>query len=855
MEKLSFATPQMELEFMKETGALYSVKLKQDGLGTEYMGNPENTSYKSIREDNQWMGDVMLRVWDGISHEWTQERTSCSEDTRETDIGKQSLKITYQKPSENPKGIHSVELCETYKMQEDGVHWYIRIKNVSPGCLEVGEISLPFITNTDFTGIFENEKYKEEERWRGIKQKLWHEQRVQQHLSINGSSSYVFLQRPRGDYPALLFQVLDGGRIETAYQIDKRIGCQWSLTFEGPYYLSLYSNAARKCGGWKYETEQQSYSMNGNTSLILAKGQEKEFHFVFRAVNSAEEMKDCLYESGQLDVDVQPGMAVPVHIPVRMRLRCKETPEVLKRANNMQAEQIRQEGDCYFYQLQFGTPGQKKICVRHGKGETTLLFYAVDRVEKLLKNHAEFIVERQYYENPQDPYGRNHAFLPYDDAVEMLFTESEESWQVGALDEYALPVAMYLAEKNAVWPDEHQIAVLEEYIEDCLYGKLQERETYYARRGMYYEERTPSDIFFGNKWDKATSESKLRSFNYPLISNIYYGMYKIADKYQMTKRRDKMEYLEMAYRTALTGYELGKNKWNGAPAGATIVLLLKALRREKPEWFEKLNQKIAFIAEENAKSEYPFGSELYVDQTSHNQYEAMMRYYGKEEKLKEAYRVTCALRGGNQPEWFLYGNEKRGNVCCWYGTPLNSRVLFNGYEYTKEDSMLKLGTAGLFSFLTCIRSNGAAHGWFLWWPDRSGFDLRSLDTDMGMYGYLYSAKSYVVEDTIFGRCGYGCQVQEENGYSIITPYDGPGTRMMLVPHGINIEAERGWVEKVYIDEGKKIIMIKTGKPEGYGVIMRIQAENMWTLYMDGEKSEITAGKELRICGKAGKVCE
>ena len=88
-------------------------------------------------------------------------------------------------------------------------------------------------------------------------------------------------------------------------------------------------------------------------------------------------------------------------------------------------------------------------------------------------------------------FGRNHAFLPYDDGVEMLFTESEESWQVGALDEYALPVAMFLAEKIPSFPIRLRSSVLEEYIDDCLYGKLQEKDTYYARRGLYYEDRTP----------------------------------------------------------------------------------------------------------------------------------------------------------------------------------------------------------------------------------------------------------------------------------------------------------------------------------------------------------------------------
>ena len=110
------------------------------------------------------------------------------------------------------------------------------------------------------------------------------------------------------------------------------------------------------------------------------------------------------------------------------------------------------------------------------------MFYATDTIRDLLVKHADFIVRRQYYRNEYDPFGRNHAFLPYDDGVEMLFTESEESWQVGALDEYALPVAMFLAEKNTLIPNPAEISVLEEYIDDCLYGKLQEKDTYLCQK-------------------------------------------------------------------------------------------------------------------------------------------------------------------------------------------------------------------------------------------------------------------------------------------------------------------------------------------------------------------------------------
>lgn len=829
-----------------DTGTIYSLRMKHDTLETEFAGNAENTSYPAILEKNQWIGDVRLRIWDGKTNRWKEELTSCSADSREIQKQDDSFLISYAMPSREEKGICSVRLAERFEMKEDGLHLYVRLANSTHEVMEVGEVSLAFPTNTDFAGIFEDEKYKDFEHWRGIKQKLWHEQRVQLHLSVDGTSSYAFLQRPKGDYPGLLFQVLDGGQLETAYQMDKYIGCQWSVTFEGPYYLTLYSAAARKCEEWKLESEQQKYGMNGNTSLILQPEEEKEFHFRFSPVYSEEERKNLLYEAGQLDVDVQPGMTAPVHVPVKLRLRCKDEPKLLPMANNMEITRRRQEGDCYFYELLFTEPGQKMVRVFHGEGWTTLMFYAIDSIRKLLVNHADFIVCRQFYENPEDVFGRHHSFLPYDDSVEMLFTESEESWQVGALDEYALPVAMFVAEKNSILPEPHEIEILETYIDDCLYGKLQEKETYYARRGLYYEERTPSDIAAGNKWDKEKSESILRSFNYPLISDIYFSMYKIAEKYQMTEKRTAMEYLEMAYRTALTGYELGRNKFNGAPAGATVIELLGALKKKNETWYEKLNRKVTFIAEENAESVYPFGSELYVDQTSHNQYEAMMKYYGKWEKLEEAYRITYALRGGWQPEWFLYGNEKRGNVCCWYGTPLNSRVLFDGFEYTGDENMLKLGYGGLLSFLTCIRSNGAAHGWYLFWPDRSGFDFRSLDTDMGMYGYLYSAKSYVIDDKVFGRCGYGCRYEEKDGKEFIEPYDGLGIRFRSVPHLIDIECTEGCIEKICIDNRKKQMKIQMEEQKCSSKIsLKIRVEEKWTAELpDGQIYELNEGAAL-----------
>lgn len=798
----------MKLVFNQRRGTLQSLKLLNDRYATEFIGNAENISYQSIHERNQWTGDVKIRTWDESQNQWTLELTERSGDIRESrqeDNG--DYVVEYRGDSRNENGIVNVFLKQRYTVREDAVLLTLGIKNITAKAIEVGEVSLPFVTNTDFYGIFEDKSREEEDNWRGIKQKIWHEERVQSFMSVNGSSSYVLLQRPKGDYPALVFQTMDGTGLEVAYQMDSQIGGQWTGSFEGPYYLSLYSKAPKICEQWKWNYDKQSVGLNGSSSMMLAAGEERSFNFRFKILNEMSELGNILYEAGQLAVDVSPGMVVPVGESIKMRLRCRDEVKLIPVANNFAIKKTGEKATETFWKIDFSQTGQKKVRVEHGSGVTNLFFYAVGEIKQLLKSRAGFIIDRQYYENPQDPFNRHHAFLGFDDMVEMLFTEGEETFQVAGADEHGLPIPMFLAEKNVHYPNQREIDVLEEYIDDCLYGIIQQRDTYYVKRSLYYEEKKPSDKLGFFKFDKAAADGFDRTFNYPLISNIYFSMYQIGKAYQMTKKRTAAQYLEMAYKTRLVGFQIGENMYTGAPAGATVTELLTALKEDNPEGYRLLDEKTRAVTEENVNSEYPFGSEVFIDQTPHNQYQAMMKYYGYDQQVEQAYRITMALRTGFQPAWFLYGNDKRGCTSCWYSTPLNSRVLYDGYEDTNDLDMLKLAYAGATTFMACIKSSGAAHGWYTQWPDRSGFDQRSLDTDMGLYGYLKAARAVVAEEPVFGKSGYGCRVTEENGRCVVTPYDGLGTRMYYQPQALELAVSFGRMERIEIAEEEKLCRV------------------------------------------------
>lgn len=824
----------LSIEIEKETGIIRLLKEKQGKHDTNYVGNEENISDSSFIKEPYWLGDVLLRTWAGDG--WQKEVTTHSGDIRQVEYNQEkgNLEVSYSGKSANRDGLKSVALKENYYFKDDAFHWDIKITNIRDELLEIGELALPFTMNIDYASLFRGEHQLEGEDWRGIKQKKWHENKVMLHLFISGHSSYATLQRPLGDFPFLFFQPLGDTALEAAYQAENTEGSQWELVWEGQYQLAIYSWATKFDRKWKWNKERQKYWINGNTSLLLRPGQSKIFRFRFTLLGSYKEVNEQLYESDQIAVNVHPGMVVPCEQNINLELKSKQKPTLVPEANNIEICSYNNDGDSYRYKIHFSKPGQKKIRVNYGNNKwTNLFFYALPPLSDLLKARAEFIIERHFYENPFDPYNRHHAFLPYDDDIETLFLESSEQWQVGGSNEYCLPIAMYLAEKNVYYPNERQIEILEKYINDFLFNILQNPVTYEIKAGLYWRELYPSSP--EGQWDKKRSEQTWRALDYPLVTNIYHSMYRIAKLYGLTKEKSAKDYLNMAWRTALKWFDTGKHKEMGAPAGSNVINILQDLKQEDHDKYVELNKKMIKVADKIVDDPYPYGSELYVDQTAHDQVHAFMKHYGHQEKMEKTLQITKALRAGGQPLWFRYGNEKRGNVCIWYAQTLNSRTLLSGFEDTGDYEMLKWGYGGLTSFLTTIRTTGVAHGWFTWWPDRTEFDLRSLDTDLGLYGYLKAAKSYVVNDEIFGLVGYGCHVDKnDDGIWSIKPWDGLQKRIFIEPLKIDITIEKGELTGLEInpDDLSLTLMLddSTGLVKGFKMFVKgITEEKCLTL--------------------------
>lgn len=717
-------------EIDSERGVLTGLRdITADTLN--YLGGP--ATFPAAAGAGLWTGDVVCRTWDAQRRDW---RLICTADPSGARTVRTADGVT--------QVCHDGELAlsQWFAPGPHGLCWDLVITNQSKQPVEVGELAVPLVANSDTASIFAG--LPPASRAGGEPQRRWHETRVQQYLHLAGHGSYVLLQRPAGDRRIVALIPAGDTPLEAAYQVDPGQGNQWSNVFEGPYFLAVHSRAARAAYGWLANRERQNRWFHGNSSAVLEPGEQRRIGFEFALLDDVDELPGLLRTSRQISVEAAPGFTVPLGQDITVAVNCASEPVLVPESSGVTV----QSGHSPFC-LHSTTVGQKAVKVSYGENRwTRLLFYITPDPAALLRARASFIVREQLYDNPADP--RHHAFLPYDDQTQHVWTDSEEDWQVGGSDEYGLPVAMFLAEKNVRMPESDQVNALETYIGDWLLVRLQDPATLGVRRGMFHGPDLPSRQ--PHEWTESESADERRFNNYPLVANIYHAMHRIAVRHGLTRRRSAAEYLTLAWKTAVHGFEVGELPMAGAPAGAGMFDLLADLETADAEGFAALDR------------------------------------YGPADLLEATLRVTRTLRWGFQPSWFRYGNEQRGSVCCWYGTAQNSEVLLRGFQRTGDPRLLRLGAAGLASFLTSVRENGAARGWFTWWPDRTGFDSRSLDTDLGLYAYLRSAAAYVITEPGFGLVGYGCAVRSQpDGDIAVAPSNGVDDRIYC-DHGIGVRA-------------------------------------------------------------------
>lgn len=799
---VELASGDMIVTFDRARGVLYAIKSKSDPLSTNFIGNPQNV--RRVPESSCF-GDLITTVWhvtdpaklitdvNGGSYQtsghWQSETTGGSGDTRRVTFDGTTFRVAYTGKSKNDGGVQSYDLAMSYAFAQEGVLiWDLSLRNTTPLLLEIGELAFPFLINDDYASLSAGENPADRYKDPAAKQRGIHEQKVFSHNYIGGHSSYSLIERPMGVAPFLLVQPQDDTWFECMYKQVGRTGRPGG----GPDLLAVHSQAQRQLQRWVVPW------VNNHSSVVLQPGEERKYRLSFKFIQDYPQIRDEVAASGNVGIRIVPAMVVQEGVATYVELKSQAPIDhISAESDGITFESRKRVADKELLTLSFQGWGQKTVRMQYGAGRwTNMHFFCVQDIASLLKTRSKFVIERQWIENPDDPFHRNHMFLPFDYGRKTTFTDSEEAWEVGGSNEFGFSEAVFLSEKNVFYPSREEIAKLETYVSDCLFKYIQDPETYKVRASLYWKVRTPSSP--RGHWNEARSHYTVRTYDYAHPTNIYHALYRIGKQYGLLTQRQPLDYLRMSYRTALVWFVTGNWQHIGIMCGSNAVNLLEDLKKEgMMEEYAKLRAEMVDCDKVMVEDPYPYSSELTIDQTAHEQVYFFTKYFGNTEKQMKTLRVIKALRGGNEPLWFRYGQDRRNFWSCWYSESLNGMALLDGFEETGDPDMFIKGFAGVMSVAANLTPDGMCFSQFVWSPGVFTYQPPTTrEGGQGQWGFLKSARAFVLRDEAFGLIGAGCAVEESGDQIRVTPKDGLRKTVVYPEKKLRVSLTQGEIDSL-----------------------------------------------------------
>ncbi len=697
------------------------------------------------------------------------------------------------------------------------IAWDVEITNRSRRSVEIGELGFPLALNNVLEGFNGTDN--------GIRE-LWND-RVYVHKFFGGAASYVFAQRMTGRPPGVV--IFPGG--DTKWEFFNHVPASLATPFrwEGIPVVYVHSQAAIEREGW-------GEWFGGHTALVLEPGESRKYEMRFAPAD--REMQDNLSSTlaacGRPALKVFPGAVAPIDVGIGIEVG-GATPTRFFTDVELELETDADEegGFCF---LKPSTPGAIRLGfedTQDRESEAHLLF--IEPITDLIQKRADWIMEHQVCSEAGPFY---KAILPADLGTALPITDPEA--YTGSFGvEASLSDALFLAEKNRIYPERAQVEALDDYIDEFLQERLQ----------------NPGDGSVGSTLSdtRSVASNYGRPQVYPLVTCLYHSMARVASSYGFT-RHGAEDYLRMAAKSITAMFQFSNEaslNGTGIPLMSYIPELVRDLReaglRAEADALSRLMDRRDI---EMSRRRYPFFAD---GQWSTNGFEeafAIARRRGNEELEERVLRCAYAARSLSL-DWWWYGSDKRwiedvdngnpavfdkGELCLGASTAANSLIFFKGLErdYSSlHESTMRMAFGGLLGPWALVRSDGAASMAFC--PDAASkqFGMSAVTGDIGtsLFNYLRGVGSYVLPSRSSGVSTFGCHFESESDggkeYFTVKPWDGVGRRVVVRQFGLDVQASVGQITEVRIDSRKRHASVTMTNHSDLELVAEFRVRGMW----------------------------
>jgi hypothetical protein len=815
---LEFDTPDFRLKLVKASQTAAALQPK-GANGFDF--TPSDRLERRAANGYHHLGDLTLRWRLGSSGQWQKYDTAEARKPVETlttsGTALAVADLAAALPNDSP-----VKVIRTWSVDAGRLVLSFTLKNKSTEPIQIGGLGIPMIFNNIITG-------------RNLKEA--HETCSFFDPYIGQDAGYLQVTRLSGLGPSLVVVPQPQTPFE-AYQLLNE-PTRPNQTFEGAFAWLVHSQA------YADDEWQKAVPWNPPTTTTLAPGAERTYGVKFLVSDQIRNIEKTLAENQRPVAVGIPGYVLPMDLDARLFLNYgHKVTSVSAEPQGAIAviENKPTRGGEKAYTLRGKTWGRARLTITYDdNSKQAISYYVIKPATQVVSDLGNFLLTKQWFEDPNDPFKRSPSVISYDRDVDKMVTQDSRAWIAGLGDEGGSGSWLAAAMKQFGQPGKEELAKYERFIDGVLWGGLQYNDganKYGVRKSMFYYSPTDLPDFkydpalnwtTWTSWKKSDAESIGRGYNYPHVVAAYWSLYRIARNRTNLVSNHKWDwYLDQAYQT--TRFMFGRNPNGrrrvgyvelGLMEGDIFVDLLDDLKREG--WTEKATDVENLMKEraERWKNEaFPFGSEMAWDSTGQEEVYAWCKYFGYDDKAVVSlnsilgYMPTIphwGYNGNARRYWdFIYGGKLRRieRQLNHYGSGLNAIPVLSEYRtHPQDDYLLRVGYGGTMGALTNIDQEGFASVAFHSFPSTLKWDGYSGDYGPNFFGHAFNTATYIVNHPEFGWLAFGGNVKLEDDWVTVKPLDSFRMRVYLAPVGLWLTLDAGRFDTVSLNTRTRAVRI------------------------------------------------
>ncbi len=809
----SFQLSKLNLQILTASQTVASLKLKDDA---QFDYTPDELLDKRDRNKFFHLGDINLSIRTAGSSAWTAY-SSAKERQAVSPLKASGKTLAAADISASLGGI-PLQVTRSWENKDGDLVLRFQIKNGTKETYEIGSLGIPMIFNNNMD-------------WKNLDSA--HADNVFFDPYIGKDAGYLQVNRLHGRGPSLLVVPQENAAFE-AYNPLNSDPTPRSITFEGFHEWTIHSKAYAETD-WKGVQQ-----WNDPTSTTLKPGESKSFAVRFVLAPSIKQIEEELVRQNRPVAVGAPGYLLPMDNPAKLFLKYGKkvkSIDVFPSGSLSVEAQPQTNGKWASYTVKGNTWGRSRLQITYADGLVQTIQYKVIKPEEeVVKDLGHFLTTAQWYENPNDPFGRSPSVITYDYETKTPVTQHQNAWFAGLSDEAGAASWLAAIMKQLLQPNVEEINKLKRFANETMFGRIQHKEgknKYGVVKSLFYYE--PDSLPKGTysdainyktwaAWPKKEADNIGRSYNYPHVAAAHWVLYRLARNYQQLVPEETWQtYLDRAFQTTVAMVEKAPHYAQfGQMEGSVFLLILMDLKKEGlTESAHKLEALMKERALHWKTLNYPFGSEMPWDSTGQEEVYVWSKYFGFDEKAQVTLNAILAYmptvphwgyNGSARRYWdFVYGGKlaRIERQIHHYGSALNAIPVLTDYrEHPDDFYLLRVGHAGMMGALANVTQDGFAPGAFHSYPSTLANDGISGDYGTGFYGYAVNSGTYIIRHPEFGWLAFSGSLNQEKDKIKVDVKTASKGRVFLAEEKLWLTTDAGKIASLSYDTKSKEIELQ-----------------------------------------------